>query len=245
MLGGFSLFFLLFFTFLFILLFAFWSVYCLLPTLWYKRLGNHRLCLERDAASPLLLTFDDGPDGQYTAELLNLLRKERIKALFFILLDKALARPQLVERILAEGHQLGLHGLDHKSMWRMSPAEVKSRFELARRLCRSRGWQPAYYRPPHGRVNLCTMAAAKKTGFAPVFWTVMAQDWQPRASAASIYRRLQSRVKPGAIICLHDSGAGTGGAADGPAKTIEALGRFLPEMKEQGYRFMTPAPEGR
>ncbi len=219
---------------------ACWIVYCLLPTLWYKRLQNHSLPIGQAAAGPLLLTFDDGPDQQYTAELLDLLQEEQVKAVFFILLDKALDRPELADRILAEGHQLGLHGLDHKSMWLMSPREVKDRFDRALRLCRRQGWQPIYYRPPHGHVNLFTIAAAKKAGFLPMFWTVMAQDWQEQASAFSIYKKLKKRSKPGAVICLHDSGQNTGGAIHGPAKTIEALGRFLPEAREQGYTFITP-----
>ncbi len=225
---------------LFILPLIFWISYCLLPTLWHKRLKSHSLSIGQAPIRPLLLTFDDGPDQRYTAELLDLLRKEQVKALFFILLDKATARPELVDRILAEGHQLGLHGLDHKSMWLMHPAEVKDRFDRACRLCRRQGWRPIYYRPPHGQVNLFTIAAAKKAGFIPMFWTAMAQDWQRQASAFSIYEKLKKRCKPGTVICLHDSGQGSGGTIHGPAKTIEALRRFLPEAKEQGYTFITP-----
>ena len=97
-----------------------------------------------------------------------------------------------------------------------------------------------FYRPPWGLTNLFSWYYVKKYGMKMVLWDVMAEDWEKRATAGSIHKKCMERVKDQSVICLHDGGENSGGAAGAPLKTLEALKRIIPELKEEGYRFVLP-----
>jgi peptidoglycan/xylan/chitin deacetylase (PgdA/CDA1 family) len=208
--------------------------YGLGPTFFHKRLDPRVLRRLSDSRA-VMLTFDDGPDPRYTGLLLDLLRRERVKATFFVVLSRADRHPELIERMLREGHSLALHGYEHKSaLWR-SPRALREDFAHSREVLQRRHWQVAYCRPPWGHFNLASMAAIRGLGLQPVTWSVMAQDWKSNTTGHAIYYKLLRRVAPGCIICLHDAG----GAQDAPLRTQEALREALPALKMRGLHFVT------
>ncbi len=183
----------------------------------------------------LFLTFDDGPDKNFTPELLDLLMKNEIKATFFVVSDFARENPQIIERMKAEGHYIALHSHKHKNPSFESPGKTKEAFGISLKVMGELGCSPEIMRPAWGTFNLMMLKLIREQNIRPVLWTVMAQDWRGNISSKEIARRLRRRTRPGSIICLHD-GRGKNSA---PARTIEALKQVIPEWKKQGYSFKT------
>lgn len=207
-----------------------------IPTCYLKFVRNNEI---KDGKKSVMLTFDDGPDPQYTVPLLDLLKKNDVKATFFLLAEKAERYPEIVDRMLMEGHQIGFHALDHRNLWWMSPDKTRRNFQKGLSILHRQGWEVQWYRPPFGNITPWAFAEMRENGLELHLWTVMAQDWRADHSAEVILGKLRKRVRAGSIICLHDSGEGS--AAPGqPAQTIRALETFLPEMKEKGYQFVQP-----
>lgn len=222
------------------LLIVAWFCYGILPTCYFKYLKNNLVQAKNPKiVKPLVLTFDDGPDPAYTPCVLDLLAVNDVKATFFVLADKARLHPELIARIQQEGHHIAFHALGHKNMWFQTPWQVRDNFD---RGLATLGEQASVteYRPPHGNVNLAALHQIKKRRLHMRLWTVMTQDWSAKSTPATILEKLRRRTRPGAVICLHDSGEGTGGAPGGPVRMMAALAEFIPEAKAQGYQFLLP-----
>ncbi|MEA4892514.1 MAG: polysaccharide deacetylase family protein [Peptococcaceae bacterium] len=212
-----------------------WACYGPLPTFYFKY-RKKSAAIEKK----LILTFDDGPDPRYTPQLLDLLAKEKVCCTFFLLAEKAKAHPELVRRILAEGHGVGFHGVNHGNLWFKGPAATAKDFFVGPEMLKEAGCTGlCRCRPPYGNLNLCALYCLRRSGMKLLLWDVMVQDWRQDAEPELLLKKLFARSRNGAVICLHDSGEGSA-AAGAPLKMIEALGRFLPEMKKRGYRFALP-----
>lgn len=184
----------------------------------------------------IMLTFDDGPDPSYTGQLLDLLDAHGIKAAFFTVGSFASANPELIQRMAASGHTVGIHSYSHRSAYLMSAAQVSSDLNQSVTALQRLGINPRFYRPPWGHTTQALVNSAKSRCLMPVYWNVMAQDWQGNISADEIASRLLKRTSPGSIICLHD-GRGRNCA---PLRTIAALEKVLPVWIDKGYRFVRP-----
>lgn len=184
----------------------------------------------------IMLTFDDGPDPAYTGRLLDLLDSYGIKAAFFTVGSFASANPALIRRMKDGGHTVGLHSYSHRSAYLMSAAQTRRDLSMSAAAVMRLGINPRFYRPPWGHTTPALQQAASNLGIMPVFWSVMAQDWQADLDSDEIASRLLCRTVPGSIICLHD-GRGKNCA---PGRTIAALEKVLPIWLKEGYRFVTP-----
>ena len=143
--------------------------------------------------------------------------------------------PQLLRRMVEEGHQIGFHSARHRSAYCMTPRQTRQDFSQGLAELKKLGITPRYFRPPWGVVNWTSLRQIKGNHLRPVLWDVMAQDWRGDITAEEIADRLRRRTWPGAVICLHD-GRGAKGA---PYRTIQALKDQLPRWLEQGYQFRT------
>lgn len=215
------------------------AVYSPLPAFGWKMVQKQRLAKPTDKRE-LVLTFDDGPDKVYTEALLAILARYDVPAVFFVVGNKALKYHQVVDKIVAQGHQLGIHSLNHDNGLWLAPWQQKKDMLYCRAIMAGHGWPARYYRPPWGLANLTALYMAHKLGYEVLYWSVMAQDWDNGNDAAEIVRRLEARVHNGAVICLHDSGEGTGGDEGAAAHTLAALDSFIPRMQAKGYRFVLP-----
>ena len=184
----------------------------------------------------IMLTFDDGPDPAYTGRLLDLLDSYGIKAAFFTVGSFASANPKLIRRMKDGGHTVGLHSYSHRSAYLMSAAQTRRDLSMSAAAVMRLGINPRFYRPPWGHTTPALQQAVSNLGIMPVFWSVMAQDWQADLDSDEIASRLLCRTVPGSIICLHD-GRGKNCA---PGRTIAALEKVLPIWLREGYRFVTP-----
>jgi peptidoglycan-N-acetylglucosamine deacetylase len=177
------------------------------------------------------LTFDDGPDPVHTPRVLDILSREGAPATFFLIGRRAAAAPELAWRIAADGHDLGNHTWSHRSLWLCGPRETER--EIARgheAIASAAGQAPRFFRPPWGMANLALFPALRRLGTPCVFWTVQPEGRRPVAPDLQA-RRVADRVKPGAIVDLHDADGvpGAGG------RTAEALPGLIESLRSAGY----------
>jgi len=150
------------------------------------------------------LTFDDGPHPEGTPAILDRLDELGVKATFFPLAQAAERHPDLVTEIARRGHAVGTHGYRHGRHLLHGPRWVFRDLDEAKRVMAALGHVPTWYRPAYGQASAATLAAARVKGWRTVLWSAWGREWatsDPVAVAARIGRRL----RPGAIVLLHDS----------------------------------------
>ncbi|MCL6633358.1 MAG: polysaccharide deacetylase family protein [Alicyclobacillus herbarius] len=186
----------------------------------------------------LALTFDDGPDPKYTDRLLDALRDAEIRATFFVIGRKALAHPDLVLRMLADGHQVEVHGWTHSFVPLLPPAAAVRQFrKTTAALVQRFGLRPRFYRPTWGALNLVTLLTAPRT-HRLVTWSIMVGDWRVQRPG-QVLERIVNRLHPGAIIVLHDSDETLGAETGAPEQVIALIPELGRRAREAGYSFRT------
>ena len=201
-------------------------------------LGGHLLCRVADAGPRFALTFDDGPSPRNTPGLLDVLARHGARATFFLIADRARKHRGLVRRIVAEGHEAGIHGSLHVPPWLLPRALLLRDLDQAAAAVRDACGRPArHYRAPFGLLFPPQAAWLRSRGVTPVLGDVYPRDWSLRESA-TIARLVIERLTPGSIVILHDSSA----LADpdrGP--TVGAVDAILAEAAARSLRSVTVA----
>lgn len=215
------------------------ALHSLIPSIYHKHF-NPAVIRTAGAPHTVMLTFDDGPDPDYTGRLLDLLKREEVHAVFFLVVREARQQEALLMRMLAEGHVVGFHSVDHHNGMFRSIFHTRKDFQRGYEFLKEKGISHPYYRPPWGLTNVFTWHYVKKYGMKLVLWNVMAQDWEAKATAGSIAGKCLRRTKSGSILCLHDGGRRSGGAPGAPERMIQALETVIPALKAGGYRFILP-----
>jgi peptidoglycan/xylan/chitin deacetylase (PgdA/CDA1 family) len=205
-------------TLIFILLLLGTAAYTLVPELFlhYWGIGSWK----RHYTAGVALTFDDGPDPVITPRILACLARHQVQAAFFLIGSKAVQYPELVQEILAQGHQIGLHSQNHRNAWFQSPWATWREWDtVSAALENIAGRQIDWVRPPWGAFNLVIWWWTKKHHKQIVLWNIEGHDWQVKQSAAEIARRILRKARNGSIVLLHDSG----GEKGAPEQTLQAL----------------------
>ena len=180
----------------------------------------------------IYLTFDAGYENGYTAQILDILKKHQVPAAFFLVGNYIEKNPDLVRRMVADGHIVGNHTMHHYDMSKISDqaAFQKELQDLENLYTQVTGAEmPKFYRPPQGVYSESNLQMAQDMGYATVFWSLAYADWnndsQPTKDQA--IGKLLPRLHNGAIILLHAT-----------SKTnAEILDDLLTKYKEMGYRF--------
>lgn len=183
--------------------------------------GDHSSMIAIDTGSGpsnVVLTYDDGPEPVGTQEILSALADARATATFFVLLSRTRRYPSIVAEIIAQGHEIALHGVDHLPLDVMNPAEVFTRTVEAKAELEELIGQPVlWFRPPYGRKTPATMAEMIRAGLTPVLWGLTCRDWED-VSHADRLKGAQALQRPGSILLAHDNFASQlDGVDDGPA----------------------------
>ncbi len=188
----------------------------------------------------IALTFDDGPDPNYTPGILDILKKENIKATFFIVGKKIEAYPELTERIVKEGHDFGSHTFNHKNLILAKATTVLN--ELSKTdwaIWKKTGKRPLYFRPPFGLYNPRVNRVASGFGYKIILWTLSSEDWRG-LSVKKIAKRIISKVRPGNIILFHDSTFyNLYNKKNKDYNIIEAMSEIIKKLKDQGFKLVT------
>ena len=182
----------------------------------------------------LYLTFDAGYENGCTAKILDTLKEKQVPAAFFLVGNYIRQSPDLVRRMVAEGHTVGNHTMHHYDMSRLSDkaAFSKELTDLEALYKETVGQElPKFYRPPQGIYSEENLKMAQELGYKTLFWSLAYVDWnndaQPTKEAA--FAKLLPRTHNGAVVLLHST-----------SKTnAEILGELIDKWKEAGYRFGT------
>ncbi|MFF0107917.1 polysaccharide deacetylase family protein [Streptomyces hirsutus] len=185
----------------------------------------------------LVLTFDDGPDPVWTPRVLDVLKKHDAHAVFFVTGTMASRHPDLVQRMVDEGHELGLHTFNHPDLSLQSKKRIDwelSQNQLA--LTGAAGVRTSIFRPPYSSFSAAmdnkswpVTEYIGSLGYITVVNNTDSEDWQ-RPGVDEIIRRAAPKNGEGAIVLMHDSGGDR-------SQTVEALDRMLPDLKKDGYAF--------
>jgi len=183
----------------------------------------------------LYLTFDDGPNPEATDCILDTLDAEGVPAAFFMVGDHVGRFPAAARRAASLGHEVGNHTQHHVKLHVRGPARVRSELQQAHdTIATVTGQAPRVFRAPHGYRNPFVAAAARRLGYRVVGWTFGVWD-SDRPPTAEIRRRVRDKLRPGAIILLHD---GDGRDPHGDRRpTAEALPGIIQDARAAGYEF--------
>jgi peptidoglycan/xylan/chitin deacetylase (PgdA/CDA1 family) len=185
----------------------------------------------------IALTFDDGPNDPHTSRILDRLAEANVRATFFVLGDNVIRHPDTVRRIVADGHELGNHTMDHAVLPLRGPAHIRRTIRAASDLIeRCAGVRPTVFRAPHGWRNLWVDRVAREEGCEPVAWTLGVYDTN-RPGADVIRQRVVDGLCAGCIILLHD-GRGIEPRADA-SQVVDALPGIIADARRRGYAFET------
>lgn len=200
------------------------------------RLGPYSIRRATGDAS-VALTFDDGPDPRWTPAVLDLLREHRASATFCVVGVNAEAFPDLVRRIVTEGHTLCNHSWRHEiSLGTWSAGAIRANLTRVNDAIRRAvpGAVVPYFRHPGGAWTARAAQVAADLGMASIHWDVDPQDWR-RPGAGAITRVVSAETRPGSIVLLHDGGGDRSG-------TVAACRSFLPDLRDRFALLALPAP---
>jgi peptidoglycan/xylan/chitin deacetylase (PgdA/CDA1 family) len=189
------------------------------------------------------LTLDDGPDPEITPRVLEQLAARAVRCTFFLLSERARQHPQLTRQIAAAGHEVALHGRDHRTVSGMSVRQAQRYLTQARDELQDLIGRPVtWYRPPYGAQSPSSYLGARRAGLEVVVWSSDAQDWVDR-EAAEVVGRALAGATPGAILLFHErlEPHPTRGAPATSFDRIAAIAAILDGMQARG---LTPSTVG-
>jgi peptidoglycan/xylan/chitin deacetylase (PgdA/CDA1 family) len=179
------------------------------------------------------LTFDDGPHPLSTPRFLAALDTLGVRATFFLLGRWAARTPGLAKEIAAAGHEIAMHGYDHRCLLARGPRSTYADLARARDVVEDTTGAPVrLFRPPYGVMTGPAHLAVRRLGLRPVLWTAWGEDWTSRATPDTVYDTVRADLAGGGTILLHDSDVT---AVPGSWRsTLGALPRVVAECRERG-----------
>lgn len=178
----------------------------------------------------LAMTFDDGPHPSLTPKLLDILKERNVKATFFLVGRNIRAYPEIVRRMVAEGHEIGNHTWTHASLTSRSDAQIRDELKKSDdALMEVAGYKTHLIRPPYGAINSRIKGLMfSEFGLTTIMWSVDPQDWR-RPGVSVVTSRLVNGAHNGAIMLAHDI----------HPPTIQAVPGMLDQLIAKGYQFVT------
>lgn len=201
-------------------------------------LAKHNAYYIGDTSKNIIyLTFDAGFENGNTEKILDALKKHNVKATFFLVGNYIETSPELVERMVEEGHTIGNHTYSHPDMSKISDEEsFKKELQSLESLYKETTGQELLkiYRPPQGKYCVSNLEMADKLGYKTIFWSLAYVDWyenkQPTKEEA--FNKLLKRIHPGAIVLLHSTSKTNGDILDELLTKWEDMGYSFGEIKE-------------
>jgi peptidoglycan-N-acetylglucosamine deacetylase len=184
------------------------------------------------------LTFDDGPDAATTPAFLRELDRLGWHATFFMLGTRARHAPSLVADVAAAGHEVAVHGDEHRNMLRRTPRGARNDIQRATgTIAELTGKTPTWFRPPFGILSFGALRGARRAGLTTVLWTTWGRDWREQATPQTVVDEVLRRYVAGGTVLLHDT--------DGesyPGSWRSALGALQPLADAFAERKLTVGP---
>lgn len=187
-------------------------------------------CLGNKDSKKVYLTFDEGYEAGYTEKILAVLKENDVKATFFITAHYVNTKPELVQKMIDEGHIIGNHTVNHKSMPDLDNNTIKKEvMDLHTAIYEKYKYEMKYIRPPKGEYSQRTLAFTNTLGYKTVMWSFAYDDWDENKQGRESYakEKILNNVHNGAIILLH------GNSKD----NTNVLDECIKEIKKMGYEF--------
>jgi peptidoglycan-N-acetylmuramic acid deacetylase len=179
----------------------------------------------------IYLTFDNGYENGYTAKILDVLKEKKVPATFFVTGHYLDTAPDLVKRMVKEGHIVGNHSWHHPDLTQVSNERLRKELESVRKKTEELTGQKGmmYLRPPRGIFSERTMAVARELGYYHVFWSLAFVDWQTNNQKGwkYAYDNIMKQIHPGAVLLLHTVSK----------DNADALAKVIDDLRKQGYTF--------
>ena len=178
------------------------------------------------------LTFDDGPDWRYTDSILDILKREKVRATFFLVGRMAEQRPDLVLRMVREGHVVANHSWNHPNLTRLDSRRMSEEVDRTNRLISEiTGRSPKLFRAPYGNLDRRVEEMICERDMIIVHWNVDTRDWAGRPTDRIVWT-VRQQAGPGAVILQHTAGRNLD-------NTVKALPRIIADLKKRGYEMVT------
>ena len=202
------------------------------PLLLQKRFSNMDAQWLLNDEKKICLTFDEGYENGYTPQILDTLKEKSVNAIFFVTYDFASQNPELVKRMIDEGHIVGNHSYRHYTMDEVSDDVAKEEVSYLHKYVKDKfGYTMSYFRFPKGEFSERSLQIVKDLGYKSVFWSFAYADWDPdnQTEENQAFTHICESTHPGAIFLLH-----------AVSKTnADILGKVIDDVKKQGYTFST------
>ena len=180
----------------------------------------------------IAITFDDGPHVTQTEEILNILEKYNVPATFFVIGEYAEKYPDIINKQLAAGHELGNHTFSHISINCDNLKAMEDEITKTEKiLFENNEYRAKLFRPPEGICNSQIASIAASLDYSVILWNIDTRDWA-HTSKEYIVNMVMRNIDPGDIVLFHDG-------VVGESHTAEALDEIIPLLKEKGYNFVT------
>lgn len=181
------------------------------------------------------LTFDDAPDDRFTPKVLDVLKKEGVKATFFVVGNRAEAHPDIVKRMADEGHVIGNHSYDHANLPKLTDDKFREQITKTDNVIRRfTGYTPNLIRPPYGNLSEQQIQWLASQHKKIINWNVDSLDWKG-LSAEQVETNVLAQVHPGSIILQHSAG----GQGEDLTGTINALPGIISKLRADGVKLVT------
>lgn len=202
------------------------------PLLLQKQYASMNAKWLLDDDKKICLTFDEGYENGYTPKILDTLKEKKVKAIFFVTYDFASQNPDLVKRMIDEGHIVGNHSYRHYSMDEVSDDVAKEEVTYLHKYIKDKfNYTMSYFRFPKGEFSERSLQIVKDLNYKSVFWSFAYADWDPdnQTEENQAFTHICESTHPGAILLLH-----------AVSKTnADILGKVIDDIKKQGYAFTT------
>lgn len=188
--------------------------------------------IDRSNTKNIYLTMDEGYENGYTEMILDTLKEKGVQCAFFVTMPYVEKNPQLVERMINEGHILGNHSVNHKSMPTLSDEEAKAEIkELHDYILTKYGYTMRYFRPPMGEYSESSLNTANELGYRSVFWSFAYRDWETDNFKGKDYAisSVNKGIHNGCVLLLHAVSK----------DNAEGLPEIIDSLREKGYIFST------
>ena len=191
----------------------------------YGKYGAYFIAPE---SKKVYLTFDEGYENGYSAKILDALKEKKASGVFFVTYDYVKKNPDLVRRMIDEGHIVGNHSYNHPSMPKISMEKGKEEIQKLHDYVKAEfNYTMTLFRPPMGEYSEQTLAMTQSLGYKTIFWSFAYKDWDPKnqMGADKAKEKVLKSLHPGAIYLLHAVSK----------DNAEILGAVIDEMRNQGY----------
>jgi peptidoglycan/xylan/chitin deacetylase (PgdA/CDA1 family) len=191
----------------------------------------------------VVLTFDDGPSPIWTPRILDELKKEKVKAIFFMVGYHVKKYPEIAKRVADEGHVIANHGFAHSVVLYYTPAEIEEEIKYTEHVIKEvTGVSTTIFRPPKAWMKKSIKDKIKSMGYDIMLWSINAKDWAG-FKYQSMVSHITRNIKPGDIILFHDSGNVFTLEGGDRTETVRAIPLLVKTLRAKGYEFTTSTGE--